>query len=72
MINQNSAFQKAVDTIEALSIDDQIMLIDLIEKRIKQQQREQLLREVKESEADYANGKFKRGSVADLMAELDS
>ncbi len=71
-MTKTSAFQKAINTVEALSIDDQIMLIDMLQKRIKQQARNQLLKEVKDAEQDYANGNIKRGSVSDLMAELDS
>lgn len=67
-----SAFQKAIDTVEELSINDQILLIDILQRRIAQQQREQLLKEVQEAEKDYAQGNIKRGGVADLMAELDS
>jgi hypothetical protein len=72
MITETSNFQKAIDLVEALSIDDQILLIDILQKRIKQQQRDQLLEEVEEAEKDYTQGNIKRGGVADLMAELDS
>jgi len=72
MTTETSAFQKAIDTVEELSIDDQIQLIDILQKRIAQQQRKQLLKEVQEAEKDYAQGKIKRGGVADLMAELDN
>ena len=72
MTTETSAFQKAINTVELLSIDDQILLIDILQKRIAQQQREQLLKEVQEAEQDYAQGNIKRGGVADLMVELDS
>ncbi|NES87471.1 MAG: hypothetical protein F6K10_42565 [Moorea sp. SIO2B7] len=72
MTTEISAFQKAIDTVESLSIDYQILLIDILQKQIAQQQREQLLQEVQEAEKDYAQGNIKRGGFADLMAELDS
>ena len=71
MATKTSAFQKAIDTVEELSIDEQIVLIDILQKRIKQQQKQQLLKEVQEAEKDYTQGNIKRGGVADLMAELD-
>ncbi len=70
-LQKNSAFQQAIEAIEALSIDDQLMLIHLIQQRLKQQRRSALLQQVSEVEQEYEAGNFKMGSVADLMAELD-
>lgn len=71
MAEKTSTLQKAIEVVEALSPDEQAILIDIIDKRLKQQRREQLLQEVAESERDYALGNVRRGSVADLLAELD-
>lgn len=68
---KTSAFQQAIEAIEALSIDDQLMLIHLIQQRLKQQRRSALLQQVSEVEQEYKAGNFKTGSVADFMAELD-
>ncbi len=68
---QTSAFQQAIETIEALPIDEQIMLIDLMLQRLRQTRRADLLQRVAVSEQDYAAGNVKRGSVADLLTELD-
>lgn len=67
-----SAFQKAIETVEALPLQDQEMLIDIIIKRLKQNKREQLLREVNEVEQDYAEGNVKYGSVSEFLSELDN
>lgn len=66
-----SAFQQALETIEALSVDDQLTLIYIIQQRLKQQRRLALLQQVAEVEQEYAAGDFRVGSVCDLMAELD-
>ncbi|MBD2185355.1 hypothetical protein H6G03_30485 [Planktothrix sp. FACHB-1375] len=71
MTEKTSTLQKAIEVVEALSPDEQAILIDIIDKRLKQQLREQLLQEVAESERDYALGNVRRGSVSDLLAELD-
>ncbi|MCC3410799.1 MAG: hypothetical protein JGK24_07070 [Microcoleus sp. PH2017_29_MFU_D_A] len=68
---KTSIFQKAIDTVEALSPEEQNMLIDIIQNRLKQQHRDELLKAVAESEKDYEIGNVRRGTVADLMAELD-
>jgi hypothetical protein len=71
LAEKSSIFQKAIDTVEALSPEEQNILIDIIQKRLKQQHRAQLLKAVAESEKDYETGNVHRGTVADLMAELD-
>ena len=66
-----SSFQQAIEAVEALSLEDQAVLVDLIQHRLRQQRRGDLLQRVTESEGDYAAGNVRRGSVAELMAELD-
>jgi hypothetical protein len=71
MTHETSAFQQAIETVEALPLEDQAVLVDIIQQRLKQQRREELLQRVAETEQDYAAGNIRRGAVADLMAELD-
>ena len=68
---KTSEFQKALEIVEALPLEAQAILIDIIEKRLSQQKRAKLVQEVQEAEQDYAEGRVRRGSVADLMAELE-
>ena len=68
---RTSIFQQAIEAVEALSIEDQAVLIDLVQQRLKHQRREELLEQVSEAERDYAAGNIRRGSVADFMAELE-
>lgn len=71
MLEKTSTFQKAIEAVEALDPEAQAILVDIIQKRLKQQRRDDLLKEVAQSESDYAQGNVRRGSVAELMAELD-
>ncbi|MEA5506254.1 hypothetical protein VB735_24705 [Halotia wernerae UHCC 0503] len=71
MLEKTSTFQKAIEAVEALDPEAQAMLVDIIQKRLKQQGRDELLKAVAEAENDYAQGNVRRGSVADLMAESD-
>lgn len=68
---EQSRFQQAIDLVESLPIEDQAVLINLIQKRLHQQKRSQLVQEVKAAETEYAQGSVHRGTIADLMAELD-
>jgi hypothetical protein len=64
-------FQEALDTVESLTIDEQTMLIEIIQNRLREQQRQELLKNVAQAEKEYNQGNFRRGSVNDLMAELE-
>lgn len=67
-MQKTSSFQQAIETVEALPIDDQIALIELLQHRLKHQRRQALLQQVAEAEQDYATGNTDRGAT--LMAEL--
>ena len=66
-----STLQKAIDAVEALEPEEQAMLLDIISKRLSQQRRNELIVDVAQARDDYQKGNVKRGSVSDLMAELD-
>lgn len=66
----SSRFQEAIETVEALPPDDQIMLIEIIRQRLIEHRRGELASDVAESRAAYQRGEVRRGSVADLMEDL--
>ena len=66
-----SAFQQAIETVEALPLETQDALITIIQNRLREKRRSLLLDQVKESENAYRIGNVKRGSAANLIAELD-
>ncbi|MBD2185360.1 hypothetical protein [Aerosakkonema funiforme] len=72
MAEKTSTLQKAIEVVEALSPDEQAILIDIIDKRLKQPRRLEILQAVAESRQEYAEGKVRSGSVADLLKELDN
>ena len=65
-----STFQEALDTVESLTIDEQAMLIEIIQNRLREQQRQELLKNVAQAEKEYTQGNFRRGSVDELMNEV--
>ncbi len=69
---KTSLFQEALNAIDALSLDDQAALIGVLNNRLKLRQRQQVVKEVREVQQEYREGKFKSGSVNDFLAELDS
>ncbi|WP_445637065.1 CopG family transcriptional regulator [Nostoc sp. DSM 114161] len=71
MLEKTSTFQKAIEAVEALDPEAQAILMDIIQKRLRQQQRDDLLKAVAEAREAYDKGEVRSGTVADLMAELD-
>ncbi len=67
-----SLFQEALDAVEALSLDDQIELLSVLNNRLNLRQRQQIVQEVREAQQEYREGKFRSGTVDDFLAELDS
>jgi hypothetical protein len=68
---KTSAFQQAIETVEALSPEEQTILLKIIQHRLQEQKRQNLIQEIKEVEQEYAGGMVKFGSVEDFLAELD-
>jgi homoserine kinase len=71
-ISQTSRLQKAIDFAEALSLEEQQLLLEILAKRLHKKQRQQLLEEVQEIRQEVAEGGIKYGSVKDFLAELDA
>ena len=63
-------FAEVVEAADALSIEDQEQLADLIRRRAADARRRRLVRNVREGEAEYAAGKAKAMSVEDFMREV--
>lgn len=62
MVVNTSKFQQAIETVEALSIDEQAALLEILHKRLSQQQHEQLLQEAIAAEQ----------SAGDFLVEVDN
>jgi len=67
---QSISFQDLIDAVESLPLDDQSMLVELINKRIIEKRRGELVSEVEEAREAFRKGEVKRGTVEDLMNYL--
>jgi len=61
-----------LDEIASLSLDEQEMLVDILKKRNIEQKRLRVAREVKEAQREHKKGLTKRGTVEDLIKDLES
>jgi hypothetical protein len=67
-----SHLDQILDEIASLSLDDQEMLLNIIKQRHIERRREQILRDSRETIRAYKKGLAKKGSVADLIKDLES
>jgi hypothetical protein len=70
-LHTESAFQKAIEAVEQLPIDERLVLLDVLRQRIGQTKRQELVAEVAAVREEYRSGNVRFGSVNDLMSELD-
>ena len=66
-----SRFQELIETVEALPPDEQETLVEIIHLRLAQGKRAQLIEDVAQARDAFKRGDVRRGSAADLMAEVD-
>jgi CHASE3 domain sensor protein len=66
-----SHLDQILDEIASLSLDEQEMLVDILKKRNIEQKRLRIAREVKEAQREHQKGLTKRGTIEDLIKDLE-
>jgi hypothetical protein len=67
---QTLSFQDLVEAVEAMPLEDQSIFVELINKRIIEKRRAELVAEVREARRAFESGETKRGSFRDLIKDL--
>jgi len=67
---QALSFQDLIEAVEAMPLEDQSIFIELINKRIMEKRRAELVAEVQNARMAFESGDVKRGSLKDLMKDL--
>jgi len=66
----SSGFQKAIEAVERLPVEDQIALIEIIRRHMIEERRNELARDVADARTAYERGDVTRGTSQELMKEL--
>ncbi len=66
-----SSFQELLESVESLPLDDQQMLLDIINMRIIEKRRDELMADMEESLEAYKKGEVRIGTVDDILRDLD-
>ena len=61
-----------LESISKLPLDDQLMISEIIHKRVIEAKRKEIADSVKESKEEYLSSKTGRGSVDDFLNDLKS
>lgn len=72
METTQSHLDQILDEIASLSLDEQETLLDILKRRMVEQKRLRIAREVREAQREHKGGLTKRGTVEDLMKDLES
>ena len=70
-MKQTAVFNDVLDAADALPVQQQEDLVRILQSRVLDQKREALAQSVREARAEYARGEVNKGSVADLMKDLE-
>lgn len=65
-----SNFEKVLNSVEALSVDEQETLIKLVGQRLAERRREEIAANIAQAKTEYQTGQAFRGTVEEVIAEL--
>jgi hypothetical protein len=61
-----------LESVSKLPLDDQLMISEIIHKRVIEEKRKKLAESVKESKEEYKTSKTKSGSIEDFLKDIES
>jgi acyl-CoA reductase-like NAD-dependent aldehyde dehydrogenase len=64
-------FQQALEMVEGLPEEQQEDLVEIVQNRQRERRREALATAIAQARGELARGEVQRGTVDDLMAEID-
>ncbi len=63
-------FQRALDVVEQLPVEDQVGLIEIVQRRLIEQRREEIARNARDTLQAFRDGRARCGYVADLRRDV--
>jgi hypothetical protein len=71
-MTQTITFNGVLETIEALSIEDQLALLKVMQHRLVDSRRTEIANNILKAKAAYQEGNVFRGTVDEAIAELNN
>jgi len=66
-----TSFDAILDMIDALSLEEQDALLDIVRRRQVEQRRAAIAKNITQAKAEYQAGEVFRGTVDDIITELN-
>ncbi len=66
-----ATFDNILDAIETLSSDEQIALVDIVQRRLSDRRRTEIANNIAKAKQEYQSGHVFRGTVDEAIAELN-
>ena len=66
-----SRFDQVLESIETLSLSEQEALIKVVRQRIVEKRRDEIAANIAQAQVEYTKGEVFRGTVSEIMDELD-
>ncbi len=70
--NVSNTVNNVLESIALFPLEDQIMIAEIVQKRIIEEKRNILSQTIKERREEYSAGTTKSGSVDDFIKDLDT
>lgn len=67
-----TTFAEVLETIEKFTVDEKETLVDILQHRISEYRRNQLLKDIETAEQEFEQGLCKQMSVDEFMKEVSS
>ena len=67
-----TTFAEVLETIEKFTIDEKETLVDILQHRLSEYRRNQLLKDIESSEKEFEEGLCKPMSIDEFMKEVSS
>jgi len=70
-MKSRSILDEILDKVEEMPLEDQDMILELIRNRYKEKRRGEILANARQTLEEYKKGLVSKGSVSDLLRELE-
>lgn len=64
-----TTFSDILDAADGLSVDEQVTLLEILQRRIAERNRAELVRDVAEAREEYASGNARPASAKEIVEE---
>ena len=68
---RKSLINEVLQVIDNMSLEQQSLIIDVLENRYREKRREEISKNAKQTLREYRKGLTKRGTVTDLIKDLE-